>query len=82
MILNILGALIFMTCLDALIILACSMIAGLDIFANYKILLMICCFLIIDMLFFSIIKHILHKSALSDSGDKAAEAIKYIAMFL
>jgi hypothetical protein len=77
-----LGAMIFMTCLDALIILACSMIAQLDLFANYKILLMICCFLMIDMLFFSFIKHIMHKSAMSDSDYKAAEAIKYIAMFL
>jgi hypothetical protein len=82
MILNMLGAMIFMTCLDALIILGCSMVAELELFSNYKILLMMCCFLIIDMLFFSIIKHILHKSALSESGDKAAEAIKYIVMFL
>ncbi len=81
LILNILGMFIFITFLDAIIILACSMLIEIPLFENIKILVMICCFSIVNLLFIILTKHVIGKSSVSDSGEKVAEAVKYIAMF-
>ncbi len=81
LILNILGMNIFVTFLISIIILACSMLVQVDIFENIKILVMISCFVIIDLLFLLLTKHIISKSSFSDSADNMAQAVKYIAMF-
>lgn len=81
LIINVLGMCIFITFLDAIVILACSMLIEVEIFESFKILVMICCFGIINMLFFILIKHIINKSSLADSGEKVAQAVKYVAMF-
>lgn len=82
MILHTLGLFIFITFLDAIVILACSMLVEIPLFENMKILVMICCFLINDLLSLMLMKHIISKSSLSDSGEKVAQAVKYIAMFV
>lgn len=82
LILNLLGMFIFITFLDAIIILACSMLIEISLFENIKILVMICCFMMINLLFLVLIKHIISKSSFSDSGEKVAQAVKYIAMFV
>lgn len=79
--LNILGMFTFITFLDAIIILACSMLIEIPLFENIKILVMICCFSIVNLLFIILTKHVIGKSSISDSGEKVAEAVKYIAMF-
>lgn len=79
--LNILGLFIFVTFLDAIIILACSLLIEIPLFANFKILVMISCFSIVNFVFFILIKHVITKSGTADAGDKVAQAVKYIAMF-
>lgn len=78
---GLLGICIFVVFLDAIIILACSMLIDVPLFQNFKIVVMISCFAIINILFLILIKHIIAKSALGDSGEKVAQAVKYIAAF-
>jgi len=78
--LHMLGMFIFVTFVDAIIILACSMLIQIPLFGNFKILVMIACFQIIDILFLVLIIKIIIKSVSSDSGEKLAQAVKYIAM--
>tara|TARA_Y100000310_G_scaffold218732_1_gene220030 strand:- start:3213 stop:3785 length:573 start_codon:yes stop_codon:yes gene_type:complete len=82
LILNMLGMLIFITFLDAIIILACSKLIELPFFANIKILVMIACFFIVNLVFIILSKHIISKTSIGDGGDKVAQAVKYIAMFV
>lgn len=82
LILNFLGMNIFITFLDAIIILACSMLIDIPLFQSIKILVMIACFSIVNLLFFIVAWHVITKSAVSDGGEKVAEAVKYIAMFM
>ena len=58
---NFLGIAIFITFLDAIILLVCSMIVAIPLFENFKILIMICAvyginLMMIYLMFFSIIK--------------------------
>lgn len=80
MILNLLGMLIFITFLDAIVILACSMLMNIELFQNFKILIMISAFSITNMLFIILVKHIITKSGMADAGKSISEAVKYIAM--
>lgn len=80
LILHLLGMFIFITVLDAVIILACSMMINIPLFENFKILIMISCLGIVNILFLILTKHIISKTSLSDSGEKLAQAAKYIAM--
>jgi len=80
MILSLLGMLIFITFLDAIVILACSMLMNIELFQNFKILIMISAFSITNMLFIILVKHIITKSGMADAGRSISEAVKYIAM--
>jgi len=82
LILNILGMFIFITFLDAIIILACSMLITIPIFQNVKILVMITCFMIINWLFVILTVHIIHKTANSGGSEKLTQAAKYIATMI
>lgn len=82
LILNLIGMLIFITFIDAIIILACSMLISLPAFQNIKILVMITCFIIIDLLFVMLGKHIISKTSLDEVAGKAMQAGKYIATML
>jgi hypothetical protein len=82
LILNILGMHIFVVFLDAIIILACSQLILIPLFESIKIVVMINCFLIVDILFFVLAKHIISKSSFTDGAENIAQAAKYIAMFV
>ena len=79
-ILNVLGLLIFITFLDAIIILACSWLAQIALFENIKILVMICCFLIIDYLMIKLVVFVIGKSTIEAGKQQLTQAVKYIAM--
>jgi len=81
LILHMLGMFIFITFLDAIIILASSMLIEIPLFENIKILVMISCFTIIIILFKTLTKHIISTTSFADSGEKVAQAVKYMAMF-
>lgn len=77
LILNFLGATIFMTFFDALILLISSRLIGLDFFTTYRILLVmsafgLCNLLMLYLMFFAAIK-----SAFKSGGKIAAIAVKY-----
>jgi len=80
MILNLLGMLIFITFIDAIVILACSMLMNIELFQNFKILIMISAFSITNLLFLILVKHIITKSGMADAGKSISEAVKYVAM--
>lgn len=82
LILNFLGLHIFITFLDAIIILASSMLITIPLFESMKILVMIACFTMINILFFILAWHVISKSSISDGGEKVANAMKYIAMMI
>lgn len=82
LILNFLGLHIFITFLDAIIILASSMLISIPLFANIKILVMISCFTMVNLLFIILAWHVITKSAIADGGEKVADAVKYIAMLI
>jgi len=82
LIFNMLGTFIFITFIDAIIILACSMLIEIPLFANIKILIMISCFTIIDTVFLMMTLKAIFKSVFSSNhGENMAQAVKYIAMF-
>ncbi|MCF7859650.1 MAG: hypothetical protein K9N07_10090 [Candidatus Cloacimonetes bacterium] len=82
LILNLLGTFIFITFIDAIIILACSMLIEIPLFENIKILIMISCFSIINVIFMIMIIKAIFKAVFSGggSGQDIAQAVKYIAM--
>jgi len=82
LILNILGMCIFVTFLDAIIILACSMLITIPLFQNFKIIVMINCFMIVDLLFIILIKHIIQKTSIDKGASNVAQAVKYIGMMV
>ncbi len=82
LILNFLGLHIFITFLDAIIILASSMLITIPLFESMKILVMISCFTMVNVLFLILAWHVISKSAISDGGEKVANAMKYIAMVI
>ncbi len=78
LILNLLGMAIFSTFLASIIILASSMLVQVELFQNFKIVIMITCFLLVNLLFLVLGKHIITKSALGDMGGSVAQAAKYL----
>jgi len=81
LILNILGAYIFIVCIDAIIILASSMLLEVPLFENVKILIMISCFSWINILYVILtIKAALKAVFNSGVGDEIAQAVKYVTM--
>ena len=82
LILNLLGLCIFITFLDAIIILACSQLITLPIFENFKIVVMINCFLLVDLLFLLLVKHVANKTGMSDAAASIAQAAKYVGAMM
>jgi hypothetical protein len=80
LILHLLGILIFVTVLDAIVILACAKLIDIQLFQNFKILVMITSLLIIDIITIILIKHIITKTGIEDNTTAISEAIKYIGM--
>jgi hypothetical protein len=80
LIINIIGMFIFITFLDAIIILASSMLISISLFQDFKILVMITCLIIINLLIIILTKHVITKTGISESGEKFAAAINYIGM--
>jgi hypothetical protein len=78
LILNILGMFTFITFLDAIIILACSMLITIPLFQNIKILVMVTCFSIINLLFLIMTWHVITKTSLDNGANNIAQAAKYI----
>lgn len=81
LILHLLGTFIFITFIDAVIILASSMLIEIPLFENVKILVMIACFSIINTLFIILtLKAIFKAINTSDHAENIAQAVKYIGM--
>jgi hypothetical protein len=82
LILNLLGTFIFITFVDAIIILACSMLIQIPLFANIKILIMISCFTMINVIFLILIIKAIFKAVFNSGtgANEVAQAVKYIAM--
>ena len=79
-IIHLLAFFIFVTFIDLLIILACSLIVKDSLFANFEILVMIACFFLINYGIFWCVKFAISKSSFSDVGDDIKQATKYIAL--
>jgi len=80
LILNFLGICIFVTFFDAIIILACSKLIEISLFANFKILVMVSAFSIVNFLMFYLMFFSAIKSALKTGGQVAgtvASVAKY-----
>ncbi|MGE0793709.1 MAG: hypothetical protein AB7V77_06030, partial [Candidatus Woesearchaeota archaeon] len=82
MILNLLGLFVFINFLSTIIILACSMLITIPLFENIKIVIMINCFGIVNLLFILLAKHVVTKSGMADGAEKVVQAGKYIAMLV
>jgi len=82
LILQLLGMLIFITIIDAIIILSCSQLLNTAIFQDFKILLMIVCLMIIDLVFIILSKHIIHKTSIDGSIGNISNIIKYVGVGL
>jgi hypothetical protein len=81
LVLHMLGSFIFITFIDAVIILGCSMLIEIPLFENIKILVMIACFSIINIMFIIMtIKAIFKAVFSSGGGESISQAVKYIAM--
>ncbi|HLC78258.1 MAG TPA: hypothetical protein VJH92_03980 [Candidatus Nanoarchaeia archaeon] len=80
--LNMLGIFIFVAFIDLLIILGCSMLVEIPLFANFKIIVMITCFLLINYTLWLAIKFALTKSANGSMKDDLKQAAKYIALLV
>jgi len=78
--LNILGIFIFITTIDLLIVLACSMIVNLSIFDDFKIVFMIACFWIVNYTLWLSVKYALKHSTDLSIKDELTQAAKYIAL--
>ena len=84
LILHLLGSFIFITFIYSLIILGCSLIAELPIFENVKIMIMISCFSIINLLFIIITIKAIFKAIFSggNGGGEIAQVVKYMGMMV
>ncbi len=79
-IINLLGIFIFITFIDLLIILACSMLIEVPLFENFKIIVMITCFSTVNYTLWLAIKFALKKSTNVSIKDDISRAAKYIAL--
>ena len=80
-ILHFLGMLTAIVFIDAIIILACSMLIEIPLFENFKIIVMIVCFLMVDLTIVLMAKMIISSSSFQSGKENLAQAAKYIAMF-
>lgn len=58
------------------------MLITIPLFQNFKILVMITCFMIVDLLFIILANHIMHKTSIDKGAEKVMQAGKYIAMMI
>ncbi len=82
LILNLLGLAILSTFLAAIILLAGSMLVQAPIFQNFKIVVMIVTFLLVNLLFVVLGKHIIAKTALGGLSESISQAAKYVGKVL
>ncbi|MBI5002092.1 hypothetical protein HZC31_01790 [Candidatus Woesearchaeota archaeon] len=78
-ILNVLAIFIFISIIDLLLILVCSLIVENAIFENITIVVMIACFSLINYSLFWAIKFAMTKSSMDGLKDDVQQAVKYIA---
>jgi len=78
--LELLAIFIFITTLDLLIILGCSLLLTIPLFQNIKIAVMINCFLLILYSLYWAIKFSISRSAFSGIKDDINSTIQYVAM--
>ena len=78
--LNILGIFIFITTIDLLIVLACSLIVDLPIFEDFKIVFMIACFWLVNYTLWLSVKYAMKHSTDISIKDELTQAAKYIAL--
>ncbi len=76
--LGMLGAVAF---IDAIIILACSMLVEIPLFENFKIVVMIVCFIIVNITHLLVAKMVIGSASFESGREGIAQAAKYIAMF-
>jgi hypothetical protein len=79
-IINLFGVMIFITFFDLLIILVCSEIVNIALFANMKILVMITCFGIVNYTLWLATKFAIKRSTSGSLKDDLNQAVKYIAL--
>ena len=79
---NALCIFIFITFIDLLIILGCSLLIDIPLFENMKILVMITCFLIVNYTLWLAIKFAIKRSVNTGLKDDFKQAAKYIAMLV
>ncbi len=83
LIFHILGTFIFLTFINAIIILGCSMLIEIPLFENIKILVMTSCFSIINTVFIVLLLKAIFKAVFSSNhGDNITQAVKYVAMVI
>ncbi len=80
--LRLLGNFIFVTFIDLLIILACSMLINVPLFENFKILVMISCFLMVDYTLFLVIKLAIKGASNNSIKQDLGQAMKYVALLV
>ena len=78
LILNSIGVLTFITFICSIVILGCSMVTTLPIYENLKTLIMITCFLIIDVIFLMGFWQTVIKSSIPTTSGKFKLAAKFI----
>jgi len=81
LIINFLGVIIFVTFFDSLILLAGAKIVEIPVFENFKILVMITCFSIVNLLMFYLMLFSLIKSALKTADSVAGTAVSIARYF-
>ncbi len=81
-IMEVLGWFIFITFIDLLIIFVCSLIIQVSLFENFKILVMIACFSIVNYTLWLTIKLVLHRSANFSVKESIKQTAKYLALAL
>jgi len=80
LILNLILLFIFIIFIDAIIMLGSSMLVNLSMFENFKIMVMISCFSLVNLSYIILIWHVITKSGAAEAGGKIAGAVKYVAM--
>jgi hypothetical protein len=78
-ILNVLAIFIFISIIDLLLILVCSLIVENAIFESITIVVMIACFFMVNYSLFWAIKFAMTKSSVDGLKDDVQQAVKYIA---
>lgn len=81
-IIHMLGIFIFVTFIDLLLILACSMLVEIPLFENFKILVMINCFGIVNYTLYLGVKFAIKRSTNGSLKDDIGQAMKYVAMLV